>query len=465
MEQIQLTNSLQQGQITYLLSLLDLSEAQLAKLDQPIVASAYAMLGRRKCDNTSIDAAMCGTRSLHASEIAARERERLRLTLEHCKYRQMAPERLPPCTRLYDVLKQEPVTQESLVGVLHNWAHQTASIRAEHVEEGAMGNLTPNLDRPIAACAHAYARSLAHARLKTKHEPALPERLRIPIGEPNTRGSLQNFLTLTFHLKAEPADLSDSHGYTRLSLAGSGTCSGNLLGASTGKRHTATKNAWLGHEALNMWPFRDPRAPRSLRGGYALSFATRHSRIACRTCEAESESLWHIACDCPNETLTTTRGEIWQSLKVMLIKMLALTERLSRSTAQFPSLSAAELSELLSFLQPDSPLPSPDETRFLLYWGLHAQPWPADVASSVTQRIAYLLGKHFDSICVAPTRTRPLANLWHDWSDAALKMIAKAHHRALPPLSLQPPGALDSRSTRRRRNKRKSKSSSRKRKS
>ena len=127
-------------------------------------------------------------------------------------------------------------------------------------------------------------------------------------------------------------------------------------------------------------------------------------------------------------------------------------------------LSAAELSELLSRLQPDSPLPSPDETRFLLYWGLHAQPWPADVASSATQRIAYLLGKHFDSICVAPTRTRPLANLWLDWSDAALKLLAKSHHRALPPLSLQPPGALDSRSTRRRRNKRKGKSSSRKRK-
>jgi hypothetical protein len=85
-EQIQATNTYQQGQFTYCLSLLDMNERQIKEMDESIIASAYAMLGRKKCHSTSMDAAMVGTRSLHASEIAARERERLRLTLEHSEF-------------------------------------------------------------------------------------------------------------------------------------------------------------------------------------------------------------------------------------------------------------------------------------------------------------------------------------------------------------------------------------------
>ena len=142
--------------------------------------------------------------------------------------------------------------------------------------------------------------------------------------------------------------------------------------------------------------------------------------------------------------------------------MLLSSQTLARSTDEYHALTDIECDELLNLLQPDSAMPSPGETRFLLYWGLHAQTWPANVASPTDHRISYLLGKHFDSICVPPTRLRTLADLWLSFSDSALKLLARSHHRALPPVSLQPPGLHYSRSTRRRRNKRKNKSSSKK---
>jgi hypothetical protein len=438
-EQIQLSNTLQQGQITYLLSLADLSTQQTKKLNEPITASAYAMLGRKKSDCTSIDAAMCATRGLYAEEVAARERERLRLTLEHCFYRKLPADRWPPCTRLYDALKHEPTSEASLSGLIQNWAHRTATLRREHIDEGADGSLAPTIARPISNCAHAYARSLAYARLKTKLGPAPPEYASIPQMEPRTRGSLQNFLTLTFHLKGEVAELGDAHGYTRLSMCGAGSCSGSLISLGQKGKYQAVKNLWLGSEGLNLYPFRDPKAPASLRGGAILSHATRHSKIHCRACTAEHETLWHTICECPHALLAEARDEAWPSLKELLLKVLTMTRNIAHGTAAHPALTGAEKAELTQLLGPHASVPSLPEVKFLLYWGLHAQPWPASVASPLTQRTSFLLGKLFDSIYAPPSRLRRLADAWLTWADSRIRAIASAHHAALPPVSSQPP--------------------------
>ena len=438
-EQIQLSNNLQQGQITYLLSLADLTAQQAKKLNEPIIASAYAMLGRKKSECTSQDAAMCATRSLYAEEVAARERERLRLTLEHCFYRKLPVDRWPPCTRLYDALKAEPTSEASLSGPIQNWAHRTASLRREHVEEGADGSLTPTITRPISSCAHAYARSLAYARLKTKLGPAPPGYASIPLAEPRTRGSLQNFLTLTFHMTGDGAEIGDAHGYTRLSMPGSGSFSGNLIGIAQGGKYQSVKNLWLGSEANNLPPFRDVKVPVSLRGGAILSHATRHSKICCRTCPAEHETVWHLICECPHPSLVEARNEVWASLKEMLLKVLKMTRRIAVGTAFYLPLTNTERAEITRLLGPDAPTPSPAEVNFLLYWGLHGQPWPASVASPLSQRTSFLLGKLFDSIYASSSRLRRLADTWLTWAESRIRSIAAAHHVALPPVHLQPP--------------------------
>jgi len=52
---------------------------------------------------------------------------------------------------------------------------------------------------------------------------------------------------------------------------------------------------------------------------------------------------------------------------------------------------------------------------------------------ATTERASYLLGKHFESICAPASCVRNLANTWVSWSERAIRMLARAHHRALAP--------------------------------
>jgi hypothetical protein len=430
-EQIQITNTYQQGQFTYGLSLLEINEGQMKEMDESIIASAYEMLGRKKCHSTSMDAAMAGTRSLHASEIAARERERLRLTLEHSDFRKLPAERWPPALHIYDALKNEPTSSKSLSGKLHNWVHLTSTIRGKHMEEGAMGHLIPTPTRPTSECAHSYARSLAYSRLKSKIGEAPPGATTIPVGEPNTRGSTKNFLTLSFWLRQDVAQLGEAAGHTPLSIIGPGTCSGSILALGLKGSYARVKNLWLGSEACNLWPFRDNTKPHTLRSIPHLSHASRHSKNSCRTCTGDHETIWHLACACPHPTLVAARHDIWAGCKNLLLQVVEKGSKIMRGSAVPTTLSTNEKMELEALLLQGDANMALDEKNFLIYWTLAAAPWPAGVANPLQQRTSHLLGKFFSSISLPSSKLHNLADTWLTWSENAISTICKAHHLAL----------------------------------
>ena len=129
---------------------------------------------------------------------------------------------------------------------------------------------------------------------------------------------------------------------------------------------------------------------------------------------------------------------MWSSLKELLLKLLQTSHVPSAGSALHQPLTNEEKAELTELLGPNAPACSPQEAKFLLYWGLHAQPWPASVASPSTQRIAYLLGRYFDSVYAPPSRLRRLADTWLTWAESSIRSIASAHHTALPPIAAQP---------------------------
>ena len=123
----------------------------------------------------------------------------------------------------------------------------------------------------------------------------------------------------------------------------------------------------------------------------------------------------------------------------MLLKVLKMTRRIAVGTTFYLPLTNSERAEITRLLGPDAPTPSPAEVNFLLYWGLHGQPWPASVASLLSQCTSFLLGKLFDSIYAPSSRLRRLADTWLTWAESRIRSIAAAHHVALPPVHLQPP--------------------------
>ena len=437
-EQIQLYNTEQQGQLTYSLALITLSDTDRDALNLPILAAAYAMLGRKKHENTSKDAALVATRSMLAQHIQVRERERLFLTLVHCPYRKLPRDKWPPCIRLFDALRAEAITPKSHAGIISNWAHVTQTLRDKAIMEGAMQHLSPTVSRPIETCAHAFARSCAYISLKRSLGPTPPGADKMPVTEPRTFGSKNNFLTLAFWLPRPVSDLGDHHGYTDLAMIGPGTCNGNLLALANLSKFPRLKNWLLGAEALMLWPFRDPAVPHSLRGN--LNHVTRHSKFECRTCSAPGlETTWHIALQCTNPALREHRAELWKSTKQILLQILDMepqgyaTGDQPISHHDSPRLSSSEKSELKSLLSPEDNSIHTKEARFLTYWTMSAFPWPSSIASSTTERASYLLGKHFESICAPASCVRNLANTWVSWSERAIRMLARAHHRALAP--------------------------------
>lgn len=301
-----------------------------------------------------------------------------------------------------------------------------------------MHHLFPTVSRPIETCAHAFARSCAYISLKRSLGPTPPGADKMPVTEPRTFGSKNNFLTLAFWLPRPVSDLGDHHGYTDLAMIGPGTCNGNLLALANLSKFPRLKNWLLGAEALMLWPFRDPAVPHSLRGN--LNHVTRHSKFECRTCSAPGlETTWHIALQCTNPALREHRAELWKSTKQILLQILDMepqgyaTGDQPISHHDSPRLSPSEKIELKSLLSPEDNSIHTKEVRFLTYWTMSAFPWPSSIASSTTERASYLLGKHFESICAPASCVRNLANTWVSWSERAIRMLARAHHRALAP--------------------------------
>jgi len=231
--------------------------------------------------------------------------------------------------------------------------------------------------------------------------------------------------------------LGEAHGYTRLSIPGPGTCSGNLLGIGIAGKYNRVKNLWLGSEACNLWPFRDVKRPKTLRAGAQLTPATRHSKHTCRTCPKDHETLWHIICECPHPTLVTAREATWNRTRNILSSVADLAPNVIKYSIQSPLTSAIlgnEFEELTRLLSPTGPEVSTNEKRFLMYWTLAAAPWPASVADPITQRLSFLLGKLFDSVYAPVSRVRNLADTWLTGAENAIARIADEHHIALPDL-------------------------------
>ena len=442
--QSQLRDGELQGTLTYFLSLIKMTERDLASIDAVLLQTSRICLGGHK--RTAIAALLSGMRTCRATHIAAREKERLFLTLSHGPLRSSPPSEWPPALHLFDALKNEPRSTATTTGPLHNWAHVALDERAAAFTRGAIA-ITPSQTCPISTCAHVFWRSLAYADLKRSLGATPHGAHSIPPTAPPTRGSLTHLKTLSFHMLHEPEDLGHNHGYTRLSCIGPATCSGSIAALATATRTPALLSARMGDECLHSWPFTKRRErPNALReeDGPAIPFTVRFDERPCPLCKGGTESLYHLVNNCPHPAMQRNRTSLWASAAKFLTSLLSQASSLVTQTANLrtrlghpppangPSGVAIEAARRL--LATSKPPPATPETNFLLYWTLMATPWPERVAGS-DQPTARIFGSLFDHIELPNSRIRSLANNWAAWAEKEIIATANARTVALNAMS------------------------------
>jgi hypothetical protein len=161
----------------------------------------------------------------------------------------------------------------------------------------------------------------------------------------------------------------------------------------------------------------------------------------CTLCLGVGESPMHLALLCPHEGMASFRVGLVIAAGSLLGSVLALGGALRRlvgigpgelaaHVAQQQASQAASLHGQLSAAEWRSP-----GGRFVLWRLLAVLPWPARMIPSTLSgkawKLARLLGATFDGVNVAPTRLRPLADVWAGWAGAQNRRLAEAWWRAV----------------------------------
>ena len=300
----------------YLRCILSLSSSTCAKLDTECKRVARAILG---IPVTAANALAWGaTALLPAEAICLRERERLRLTLEH------TPHRDSLAAELYAALQREPHSRASTRGPLANWAHATAASRDRAAQSGAVF-VAPTCYSDISRVAHVAARSYANAVVKRELDEHLRRRhgtqpattaMHLLSSRPSSVGSAAHARYLSLGMAYNASLLGEQRGSTPASIVGPG-CHGALLALAHSGRYPAVASAQLGLEATSRWPFADRpvAADRELWRG-AQTYKQRFVPRACRLCRGRDsiEDIFHLACECPHPAMRAAQAGITAAL-------------------------------------------------------------------------------------------------------------------------------------------------------
>ena len=441
--QTQLRDTELQGNLIYLASLLHVSRSALKILDSSIIRYAKSSLDSTR--NPSTAALLCGTRALLATHIVARERERLYLTLRHDIHRRLPFERWPICTRLFDVLRAELPTNVSRRGAITNWVHLAERERTAAASRGAVIT-TPSPTCPPSTCAHVFGRSLALVEARALIGPPPEGFDRIPSAEPESNGAKKHFCALSFWLVTPPDLIGSRHGFTRSSVIGPGSCSGNWLSLTTEHRYPAVLAAQVGKSALQRWPFSPTHKPTPLDSSAAnrVPYAEQFEYGPCILCGSGRETIHHLVVSCQHPAMLAQRRVIWCSALAFMEGFYRTLSHLAERSSQnatgdlFPGALRADNEEARRFIATRHVPAHSDECAFLLYWLLMVTAWPAHVAAhddAPWQPVARTFGTLFDAIELPHTQLRGPATAWADWAEAELRALARCRSRALRRLS------------------------------
>jgi hypothetical protein len=440
--QTQLRDTMLQGNLIYLASLLHVPRASLKAMDAVILRYAKTSLDATRSPCNA--ALLCGTRALLATHTFARERERLHLTLEHDVHCALPEERWPSCTKLFRALKNEPTSNATLRGPLTNWVHVSERKRSAAARRGAV-LLAPSPARSPSTCAHVFGRSLALVDARADIGPPPVGHDRIPTGEPESNGSKKHFCALSFWLVTPPDLLGHQHGFTPASAIGPGSCSGNWLSLSVDHRYPAVAAAQGGCSALRRWPFAPKaRKPAPLQPSAAnrAPYSEQFEYRLCAACGRGRDTIYHLIVSCQHEAMQAHRRSLWASalsyMSTLYESLRTLAERSARvrhgQETPIPGLPPLDDEAARVFVSLREPPPPSAESAFLLYWLLHVTSWPAHVASHMDgpwQPVARTFGALFDAIALPHTSLRKTADEWATWAEAELRALALTRLRII----------------------------------
>ena len=220
-----------------------------------------------------------------------------------------------------------------------------------------------------------------------------------------------------------------------LSLMGPGCASVLNSLMSTKRRLHALYAAWLGGEALYMYPFARaaPRPPADRAAGRprdydAVDYGARFEPRLCRLCGVAPECVHHIAFDCSHPALRAERAVTADGVRARTGAIpTAVVGARSRLGAPWALPGGPEADALAAFLAGSSL--GDDELAFLGYRLLLAAPFPVEVARRygfpAAGGVGLLLG------AVRAQDVRPLCESWAVWADNRLSGIAAAWKAAV----------------------------------
>lgn len=407
---LQLYKTVVLGGIIYLRCIVDLDSNQHDTISGLINIHAARICELHK--KTSLALRWVQSRLFTLEGMISRDRERLSLQL------QRTPFQSGVAATLYRALALEEPTASSTQGPAFNWVHSWRTRRA-HLDAIGVPRMVPTSYSDVPRVAHVLGRAASYLEVREelhKHHPPPPDSQLICLPPPSA-GSAKHTSALRFFMYPEAVALGSRMGYTPMSISGPG-CSNALVATASFGRFPAVMSAALGVEAMQDAPF----VPNKRKPGDPSPHARRVEAAPCRLCgAAESETIYHLLCECTQAGMTALRSEFAVSLR----QRLASIWRLGKQVLRRAQICSPDLSAL-----PDEG-PADLETRgwrMLAYWTVLAVAWPARPClphiSTPGFRTAAALGRLFDTIAVPPGLLNNLAHTWLTWSEQQLHLLA-----------------------------------------
>ena len=407
---LQLYKTVVLGGINYLRCIVDLDTEQ-----HKTISGLISIHAARICElfkKTSVALRAVQSRLFTLDGMISRDRERLSLQLQHTPFQSGI------AATLYRALAREEPTPTSTGGPTSNWVHSWHVHRLRLTTIG-VPSVDPTSYSDVPRVAHVLGRATSYLELRKElhsHHPPPPEDQLICLPPPSA-GSEKHTAALRFFMYPEAVALGGRMGYTPMSVSGPG-CSNSLIATASLGRFEAVMSAALGVEAMQDAPF----APTRRKRGDPSPHAMRVIAAPCRLCGAvESETIYHLLCECTQAGMTTLRAEFAVSLRQRLASIWRLGKQvLRRAQICCPGLSA---------LPDEGPVDLESRGwRMLAYWTVLAVAWPARPClphiSTPGFRTAAALGRLFDTIAVPPGQLNNLAHTWLTWSEQRLCRLA-----------------------------------------
>lgn len=448
--QIQFASSLLTGAVSYLLSVIPLTETELNRLDSQINMVMKDILGLPRSTPTQIVRAESPILSFSA--IRCMHRHRL---LHHFN---TTPFQESIAAQIYHVTRHETWKGGARNVRLQPWTQQTGSILAKKRKLATDLGL-PFDDNPrgfwdVRRAAAVVGRNAAYAEWLSSLPHAEMGSNQRPITHPRPAAAASLYRPSL----APATGLGNVPTYTSLAITGPG-CSGALLSlCSMGKEFIIpAMRARLGVQAMIHWPFVEvgtyKKAKENATGhptpngqpctSSVAAELTRNARSGCEHCRGATgqslpEDVWHLMFDCVRPRLIPIREQL---LATATNFMQRLCRRLHNDVKWYessfesfephgPQLEPAFLAiqHALTQLTPDLEWNN-DTGKWLIYRLLLGLPLPASASTATTTdssigAVAQALGIMFEKICLPSRFLKHVSNMCARWSNKWLMAIA-----------------------------------------